>query len=173
MELGYAPTMPRSIPFAPKLLPRHFVGICEDWVQPILQNHDFRFSHNTPPTYKIKPKYQNHGTWLCTNNAKINFFCSQTSPTSLWRHFWGCSPASFSKPWFSLFTQHSTTSQNQAKTPKSWNLAMHQPFQDQFLLLPNFSHVTLEAFVKIESSHFCKTMIFVFHPTHHQVTKSS
>jgi len=72
-----------------------------------------------------------------------------------------------------FFTQHTTKSQNQAKTPKSWNLAMHQPCQDQFLLLSNFSHMTLEAFVRIESSQFCKSMIFVFHPTHHQVTKSS
>jgi len=30
MELGFAPTMPRSIPFAPKLLPHHFGAICED-----------------------------------------------------------------------------------------------------------------------------------------------
>jgi len=60
-------------------------------------------------------------------------------------------------------------SQNQAKTPKSWNLDKHQPYQDQFLLLSNFSHMSLEEFVRIESSQFCKTMIFVFHPTHHQV----
>jgi len=33
--------------------------------------------------------------------------------------------------------------------------------------------MSLEAFVRIESSQFCKTMIFVFHPTHHQLTKSS
>jgi len=33
--------------------------------------------------------------------------------------------------------------------------------------------MTLEAFVSIESSQFFKTMIFVFHPTHHLVTKSS
>jgi len=50
---------------------------------------------------------------------------------------------------------------------------MHQPCQDQFLLIPNFSHITLEAFVRIESSQFSKTMIFVFHPSHHQVKKSS
>jgi len=30
MELGFAQTMPRSIPFAPKLLPHHFGGISED-----------------------------------------------------------------------------------------------------------------------------------------------
>jgi len=53
------------------------------------------------------------------------------------------------------------------------HLAMHQPFQDQFLVLPNFSHITLEVFMKIQSNQFSKTMIFVFHPTHHQVTKSS
>jgi len=53
------------------------------------------------------------------------------------------------------------------------DFAMHQRCQDQFLLLYNFSHITLEAFVRIESSQFSKTMIFVFHPTHHQVTKSS
>jgi len=33
--------------------------------------------------------------------------------------------------------------------------------------------MTLEEFMRIESSQFCKTMIFVFHPTNHQVTKSS
>jgi len=52
-------------------------------------------------------------------------------------------------------------------------LAMHQPCQDQFLLLPNFSHITLEAFLRIDSSQFSKTTIFVFHPTQHQVTKLS
>ena len=52
-------------------------------------------------------------------------------------------------------------------------MILHQPCQDQFLLLLNFSHNTLEAFVRIESSQFSKTMIFVFHPTHHQVKKSS
>jgi len=50
---------------------------------------------------------------------------------------------------------------------------MHQLCQDQFLLPPNFSHITLEAFVRFESGHISKTMIFFFHPTHHQVTKSS
>jgi len=30
MELGYAPSMPRSISFAPNLLPHHFGGICKD-----------------------------------------------------------------------------------------------------------------------------------------------
>jgi len=50
---------------------------------------------------------------------------------------------------------------------------MHQPCQDQFLLLPIFSHITLQAFVKIESNQFCKTMIFIFHRSHLQVTKSS
>ena len=61
MELGYAPNKPRSIPFAPKLLLHHFGGICEDWVQPVFQNHDFRFSPNTPRSHKMKPTYQNHG----------------------------------------------------------------------------------------------------------------
>ena len=50
---------------------------------------------------------------------------------------------------------------------------MHQPHQHQFLLLPNFSHITLETFVKTKSSHLSKIMIFVFHPTNHQVTKST
>ena len=215
--------MPRSIPFALKLFPPDFGGICEDWVHLIFQNHDFRFSPNTPPSDKIKPKHQNHGTWHCTNHAKINSFGSQNFPTSLWRHWWGLSPTTFPKPWFrcspntppneemkpkhqnhetwlctehpkiisfrsqtspiwlwrhlwefspariakpwlSYFTQHTTKSQNQAKTPKSWNLAMHQPCQDKFLLLPKFSYITLEAFVRIESSQFCKTMIFRFSP---------
>jgi len=97
MELGYAPTMPRSIPFAPKNLPHHFGGICEGLVQPVWQNHDFCFSPSTPPSHKIKPKHQNHETWLCTNHTKINSFCFQTSPASLWRHLLGLSPASFPK----------------------------------------------------------------------------
>ena len=155
-ELGYAPTMSRSTPFAPKLFPHHFAGICEDWVQPVFENHDFLFSPHTPPSHKIKPKHQNHGTCLCTNNVKINSFCSQTSPALLWRHLWGLSPASFPKPRFLFFTPHTTKSQNQAKTPKAWNLAMHQPCPDQFLLPPSFSHITLEAFVRIESSEFSK-----------------
>jgi len=72
-----------------------------------------------------------------------------------------------------VFTPHTTKSQNQAKTQKSWNLALHQPCQDQLLFLPNFSHITLEAFVRIEPNQLCKTIIFVFHPTHHQLTISS
>ena len=144
--------MPKSISFAPELLPLHFGGICEDWVQPVFQNHDFCFSPHTQPSHKIKTNHKHHGNWLCTNNAKINSFWSQTFPTSVWRHLWGLSPASFPKPWLSFFTQHTTKSQNQAKTPKSWNLVMHQPCQNQFLLLSKFSHITLEAFVRIESS---------------------
>jgi len=50
---------------------------------------------------------------------------------------------------------------------------MHQPYQDQFLLLPNFFHITLEAFERIEYTQFSKIMIFVFHLTHNQVSKSS
>jgi len=50
---------------------------------------------------------------------------------------------------------------------------MHQPYQDQFLLLPKFFHITFEAFERIEFTQFSKIMIFVFHPTHHQATKSS
>ena len=122
MELGFAPTIPRSIPFALKLFPHDFGGICEDWIQPVLENHDFRFSPHTPPSHKINPKHQNHGTWLCTNHAKINFFCSQSSPTSLCRHLWRLSPTSFAKQWFSFFTAHTFKSQNQAKRPKSWTL---------------------------------------------------
>jgi len=37
----------------------------------------------------------------------------------------------------------------------------------------SFSSHTLEAFERIESTQFSKIMIFIFHPTHHQVTKSS
>ena len=85
----------------------------------------------------------------------------------------GLSPATFTKPWFSFFTPHTTKSQNQAKTPKSPNLAIHQPHQDQFLLFPNFSHITFYAFVRFEPNHFSETIIFIFYPTHHQVTKSS
>ena len=198
--------MPRSIPFAPKLFPHHFGGICEVWVQPVFQNHDFRF-HPTHP--QVKKSSQNHQTWPCTNHTKIKFFCSQTLSTSVWKHLRGSSPPNFIKSWFfvfhpthhqlnnssqntkitklglatimprsipfppklfphhfggicevwvqplfqnhdfSFFTPHTTNSQNQAKTPKSWNLAIHQPCQDQFLFLPNFSHITLEAFVRI------------------------
>jgi len=79
----------------------------------------------------------------------------------------------FSKTMIFVFTPHTSKSENQAKTAKSWNLAMHQPCQNKFLLLSNFSYITLEAFVKIESIQFSKAMIFAFHPTHHQVTKSS
>ena len=104
--------------FAPKLFPRHFGGIYEVWVQPDFKNHDFRFSPHTPPSHKIKPKHQNHQTWLYTNHTKINSFCSQPCPTSLWRHLWGLSPATFPKPWFLFFTQHTTKSQNQAKITK-------------------------------------------------------
>nr|XP_007161557.1 hypothetical protein PHAVU_001G079600g [Phaseolus vulgaris]ESW33551.1 hypothetical protein PHAVU_001G079600g [Phaseolus vulgaris] len=68
-------------------------------------------------------------------------------------------------------THHHVTKSSQ--NTKIMNLVMHQPCQDQFLLLPNFSHITLEEFVRIESSQFSKTMIFLSHPTHHQVTKSS
>ena len=134
-----------------------------------------RFSFFIPHTTKSQnqAKHQNHRTWLCTNHIKIKTFCSQTSPTSFWKHLWGFIPASFPKSRFSFFTPHTTKSQNQAKTQKSWNLAMHQQCQDQFLLLPNFSHITLEAFVRIEPSQFSKTKIFVSHPTHHQVTKWS
>ena len=90
-------------------------------------------------------------------------------------HLWHFPTNKTQKPplWKFHDSWHTTKSQNQAKTPKSWNLAMHQPCQDQFLLIPNFSHITLKAFVRIESSQFSKTMIFVFHQNHHQVTKSS
>jgi len=72
-----------------------------------------------------------------------------------------------------IFVFHSQTPQPNKINPKSPNLAMHQPYQYQFLLPRNFSHITLEAFERIESTQFCKTMIFVFHPSHHQFTKSS
>jgi len=149
-KFAYAPRSPRSIPFAPKLFPHHIEGICEVWVQPHFPDHDFRFSPHTPPNHKIKP---NHQTWLCANHAEINSFFPQTFPTSRWRYLWGLSPTTIPKPGFSFFTPHTTKSQNQAKTPKSPNLAIHQPYQDEFLLLPAFSHITLEAFVKIVSSH--------------------
>jgi len=68
-------------------------------------------------------------------------------------------------------THHQVTISSQNTTITDF--IIHQPCQDQFLLLQNFSHITLEAFVRIESSQFSKTMIFVFHPTHHQVTKDS
>ena len=129
MELGFAPTMPGSIPFAPKLLPHYFGGICEDWVQPVFQNHEFRFTPHTPPSRKIKQKHQYHGTWLCTNHAKINSFCSQNSPTSLWRHLWGLSRASFPKPRFLFFTPHHQVTKSSQNT-KIMFLAMHQACQD-------------------------------------------
>jgi len=50
---------------------------------------------------------------------------------------------------------------------------MHQPYQDKFHLLPNIFNITLQSFERIESTQFSKIMIFVFHPIHHQVTKSS
>ena len=83
----------------------------------------------------------------------------------------------FSKTKIFVFhpTHHQVTKSSQ--NTKIMNLTMHQPCQhqpcqDQFLLLPNFSHMTLEAFVKIGSSQFSNTMIFVFHQNHHQPTKS-
>ena len=79
-ELGYAPTMSRSIPFAPKLLPHHFLGICEYCVQPVLQKNDFRFSPHKPPSHKMKPKNQ---TWLSPNPTNINFGCICGSFSSL------------------------------------------------------------------------------------------
>jgi len=79
----------------------------------------------------------------------------------------------FSKTMIFVFhpTHHQET--KSSENPKIIDLAFHQPCQDHFILLPNFYHITLEAFVRIEFSQFSKTMIFVFHPTHHQVTKSS
>ena len=109
MELGHGPTMSRSIPFAPKHLPHHFLGICEHWVQPVFQNHDFRFSPHTTASHKIKPKNQNHGTCPWTNYVKINSFCSQTSPTSLSNHLWALSAASFPKQDF-RFSPHTPPS---------------------------------------------------------------
>jgi len=79
----------------------------------------------------------------------------------------------FSKPLFSFFTPHTTKSKNLAKTPKSPNLVYHQPFEDQFLVLQKFYHITLEAFVRFESSHIFKTMILVFQSANHQVKKST
>jgi len=68
-------------------------------------------------------------------------------------------------------THHQVTKSSQ--NTKIMDFAVDQPCQDQYILLQNFSHITLEVFVRIESSHFSKTMILVFHPTQHQVTKSS
>jgi len=74
-----------------------------------------------------------------------------------------------------IFVFHPTLHQvtKSSQYTKIMDFAMHQPCQDQFLLLSKFSHINLEEFVRIESSQFSKTMIFVFHPSHHQVTKSS
>ena len=52
-KLGYVPTIPRSIPFAPKLFPHHFGSIWKDWVQSVFKNHDFCFSPHTPLGHKI------------------------------------------------------------------------------------------------------------------------
>ena len=71
--LGYAQTTPRSIPFAPTLFTHHFGGICEVEVQPLFQIHDFPFSTHTPPSYKIKPKHQNHQTYASTMLISIPF----------------------------------------------------------------------------------------------------
>ena len=192
--------MSRWIRFATKLLPHHFGDICEDWVQPVFQNHDFRFSPKSPPSHKIMPKHQNHElgyaptmsrsipfapkllphhsgdicgglspasfpkpwfsfftkittnpqnqakipkswTWLCTNHVKINSFCSQTSPTSLWRHLWGIESSQFSKTMIFVFHQSHHQPTKSSQNTKIMNSAMHQPCQDQFLLLPNLSHI--------------------------------
>ena len=79
----------------------------------------------------------------------------------------------FSKTINSVFHQNHQQPTKSSQNTKIMNLAMHQPCQDQFLLIPNFSHITLEAFVRIESTQFSRTMIFVFHQNHHQPTKSS
>ncbi|KAK6645796.1 hypothetical protein PHAVU_L002190 [Phaseolus vulgaris] len=79
----------------------------------------------------------------------------------------------FSKTMIFVFHQNHHQATKSSQKSKIMNLAMHQPCQDQFLLIPNFSHITLKAFVRIESSQFSKTMIFVFHQNHHQATKSS
>ena len=79
----------------------------------------------------------------------------------------------FSKTMIFVFHQNHHQPTKSSQNTKIMKLAMHQPCQDQFLLLPNFSHTTLEAFVRIESSQFSKTMIFVFHQNHYQPTKSS
>ena len=50
---------------------------------------------------------------------------------------------------------------------------MYKPYQDQFLLLQYFFHITWEAFERIEFIQFSKIMIFIFHTTHHEVTKYS
>ena len=70
-----------------------------------------------------------------------------------------------------IHAHHQVTKSSQ--NTKIMHLAMHKPCQDLFLLLPNFSPITLEVFVRIESSQFSKTMIFVFHPTHHQWWKKA
>jgi len=72
-----------------------------------------------------------------------------------------------------IFVFHPTHHQVTKSSQNTKTLALHHPCQDQFLLLENISHITLEIFVRIESRQFSKTMIFVFHPTHHQFTKSS
>ena len=79
----------------------------------------------------------------------------------------------FSKTMIFVFHQNHHQATKSSQNTKIMNFAMHQPCQDQFLLIPNFSHITLEAFVRIESSQFSKTNIFVFHQNHHQATKSS
>jgi len=55
-KLGLAPTIPRSISFSPKLFPHHFGDICDYWVHPVLQNHDFRFA---PLTQQVTKSSEN------------------------------------------------------------------------------------------------------------------
>ena len=118
-KADFTPTMSRSIPFAPKPFPHHFGGICEVWVQPLFKIMIFVFQ---PTHHQVTKSTQIHQTWLCNNNTKINFFCSQTFSISLRKHLSGLSPPSFQKSWFSFLTLHTTKSQNLANTPKSPNL---------------------------------------------------
>jgi len=68
-------------------------------------------------------------------------------------------------------THHQVTKSSQNTKITKLGYAPTMPISIPFA--PNFSHITLEAFVRFESSHISKTLIFVFYPSHHQATKSS
>jgi len=134
-------TTSRWLAFATKLCRPHSRCICNPSQPRFLKHHNIQnfMIHAIPPSQNTKITKLGYAPTI----PRLIPFATQTFPTSLWRHLWGLSPATFSKPWFSFFTPHTTKSQNQAKTPKSPNLAMHQLHQDRFLLFPNFSHITL------------------------------
>jgi len=140
-KLGQTKTQPRSIPFATNRFTPYFAYICNTSPPRLLKNYDFTFS----PILLLMHKKQIHPTWLSQNPTKINSFCKQTFHTSLCIHLWHFPTKIAKKPWLQFFTNFATKAQK-ANPP---NLAKPKSNQDQFLLLPKFLHLILDAFVTI------------------------